>query len=273
VARPGRSDCPHRQELSKETLRHLLEGHVVASLYFVTPVYKRFELTKICLEQHLWVCEELAKHGINATNVVIGNDANLKVAKQLGFPTIRQNNEWLSRKFNDGYEAAGKAKADYVYPVGSDSFIDYKQFLNLGADHPVASRYYAMVHSSGERLIDVWINVPGGIGPLVTPVSLYAKAGYRPIQNDLNRGCDNGARKWLLTQGYEISFNDIHQYEHIGFQSGNTQITNFDRLRRVYRAKEHSIKNGVWKKLEEIYPVRSTEQIKEYYASGRSLKA
>lgn len=244
------------------------------TLCFITPVYKRFELTRICLEERVWVCEQLSKLGIEATSVVIGNDANLKVAKQLGFHTKRQNNDWLSRKFNDGYEFS--KDFDYVYPVGSDSFIDYKQFLNLNPDNPVASRFYAMVHSTGKKLIDIWIHVPGGIGPLVTPTKFFEKCGYRPIQDDLKRGCDNGARRWLLTQGHEIPFNDIHQYEHIGFQSGQVQISKdsgYERLKRVYRSKEHDIENGIWGELLEIYPNFITEQIKDYYASGRSLEA
>ena len=245
----------------------------MTSLWFITPVWGRYELTAICLESRKYVCDELAKHGIEATSVIIGDDDNLDVARALGFEIVVRDNEFLSRKFNDGYEAAFNAGIDYVYPVGSDSILTADQFIgNLGQVLPIASHYYSMIHCMGNERIDVKIKVPGGIGPLIIPVSML-KHWPRPIKADMRRGCDNAARQTILSSGARINIRETHQWEHVAFQSGVTQITDYERIRRVYNADVVEIDSGVFPEIEKLYPPQIITRIKDYYGSGRASVA
>jgi hypothetical protein len=246
----------------------------MTSLIFITPVWGRYELTAICLEQRRWLCDELKKEKIDAQAVIIGDDNNLEVAEALGFITVERDNEYLSRKFNDGYEAAWKHGFDYCYPVGSDSWLSPSQFHGqLGSDIPIASHYYTLIHETGTKRIDCKITVPGGIGPLIVPVRVLGKFDGRPIDVDLKRGCDNAARQRFVRADIELKTREDSQYEHTAFQSGVTQITDYERLRRVYRSTEYDIDYGSFAELEAIYPLHLTERIKGYYKSGRSLVA
>jgi hypothetical protein len=244
------------------------------SLIFITPVWQRYELTEICLISRRQLCDALEDHGIYATSVIIGDDDNLDIARALGFEVVERDNEFLSRKFNDGYETAFNHGFDYCYPVGSDSILTVDQFINtVGEDLPIASHYYSMIHVSGKERIDVKIEVPGGIGPLIIPVSMLQRCGSRPIQTDLRRGCDNAARQTILTQGIEILTREEHQWEHVAFQSGVTQITDYERIRRVYDAEVVEIVDGVFPEIEELYHPQIITALADYYRSGRSVNA
>lgn len=243
------------------------------SLLFITPVWQRFELTEIVLKTRRRICDELREHEIDADSVIIGNDDNIDIATALDFKVVERDNEYLSRKFNDGYEYAVRNSYDYVYPVGSDSILTADQFIGqVGNELPIASHYYTMINSSGEERIDVQIKVPGGIGPLIVPVDLLRNCP-RPIQEDLHRGCDNAARQTFLRAGHEILTRECHQWEHVAFQSGVTQITDYERIRRVYQADEYEIDNGVFPEIADRYDSDTIAAIRNYYESGRAANA
>ena len=243
------------------------------SLCFITPVWKRYELTHIVLLARMLMCDELKTYGIEATNVIIGSDANLDIARDCGFPTVKCPNTFLSRKFNAGYEYAYKQGFDYCYPVGSDSIITADQFINnVGEELPIASHYYCMIHNTGQERIDVKITVPGGIGPLIIPVPMLAKFP-RPIKQDMRRGCDNAARQTILTEGIKILTREEHQWEHVAFQSGITQITDYERISRVYRGEEFDIECGIFPEIEALYPPTVIDLITDYYESDRAQDA
>jgi len=245
----------------------------MTSLCFITPVWGRYELTSIVLRHRKRVCNELAENGIEATSVIVGDDENLDIANELGFIIAVCDNEFLSRKFNEGYAAAWDHGFDYCYPVGSDSILTADQFIqNVGAELPVASHFYSMIRSSGEERIDVQITVPGGIGPLIIPVPLLAEFP-RPIKEDMRRGCDNAARQTILSAGMEILTRETHQWEHVAFQSGVTQITDYERIRRVYNAEQFDVDYGTFPEIEELYDAVTIESIRDYYRSGRALNA
>jgi hypothetical protein len=243
------------------------------SLCFITPVWKRYELTEIVLKSRRRVCDELANHNISASSVIIGDDDNLDIARSLGFAVVERDNEFLSRKFNDGYEYAFDNAFDYCYPVGSDSILTADQFIhNVGRDTPIASHYYTMIHASGMERIDVQIKVPGGIGPLIIPVPMLRKFP-RPIPEDMRRGCDNAARQTILRADIVIETREEHQWEHVAFQSGITQITDYERIRRVYQAEVFDVDNGVFPEISARYDSDTCDGIREYYASGRAENA
>jgi hypothetical protein len=76
------------------------------SLWFVVPACGRAKLARICLRQLRRTCDALTDNGVDATAVVIADDANLKTARSFGFATVKRNNDFLSAKFNDGIQLA-----------------------------------------------------------------------------------------------------------------------------------------------------------------------
>src|SRR5262245_12518868 len=97
------------------------------TLWFVCPAHGRPDLTRVCLTQLRRTCDELARHEIEATCVVVADDDNLRTAESLGFATVERNNRFLARKFNDGIQLAcdpdvNSRPADYAVPVGSDDW-------------------------------------------------------------------------------------------------------------------------------------------------------
>ena len=89
------------------------------SLWFVVPAHGRRQLASICLRQLRRTCDALIENGVDATAVVVADDANLDTARDLGFGWVKRDNRWLSRKFNDGIQMAmdkthNPRPADYV---------------------------------------------------------------------------------------------------------------------------------------------------------------
>lgn len=78
----------------------------MATLWFVVPAHGRERLAAICLKQLRRTCDALSAEGIDATAVVIADDANLDTARELGFGTIERANDFVSAKYNDGIEFA-----------------------------------------------------------------------------------------------------------------------------------------------------------------------
>jgi hypothetical protein len=129
-----------------------------------------------------------------------------------------------------------------------------------------------MIHYTGQERIDVKITVPGGIGPLIVPVDLLSNCP-RPIQEDLKKGCDNAARQTILRAGFQILTRETHQWEHTAFQSGVTQITDYERIRRVYKAESYDIDCGTFKEITSRYDADTISALRDYYESGRAENA
>ena len=133
---------------------------------------------------------------MEASAVVVGDDPSLQTAAELGFGTVRRDNRFLSRKFNDGIQLAlderfNPRPADYVVPCGSDDFVDWRLFTDLPRpDTLLAFRSLAFVREDGLELRAVRLDYNGGAGIRVWPRQLLRPVGYRPADESLRRGCD-----------------------------------------------------------------------------------
>lgn len=205
-------------------------------LAFLTPVYQRFALTEICLKQRRWVCDELkSRYGLDATCIVVGLDENLDVAAKLGFETVEHPNEAvhmghthvaLGQKFNAAYKRAHRMGIDYVFPIGSDSWIDPVYFDELPEENELLlSRAYNLVTATTERRGALWITWEGGV-QWITHVADWEHRNYEPVSPSLAKGCDSST--WLHKKpGVKIRENHHHQLEYVAFQSRTEQITNY----------------------------------------------
>ncbi len=169
------------------------------SLWFVVPVHGRIELAKICLRQLRRTCMLLRENGVAASAVVIadGYHLTLLAPEDLGFGWVRRDNQFLSRRFNDGIQLAtdprfNPSPADYVVPCGSDDWLDHRLFLEPlpKPDTIFGFRHISFVNEDADEISHVFLNYEGGAGIRIIPRELVAPLAYRPADEDRKRDCD-----------------------------------------------------------------------------------
>jgi glycosyltransferase involved in cell wall biosynthesis len=212
----------------------------MTGLLFITPAWQRYELTRLCLWQRRTVCDHLASKGIHATCLVIADDENLDTAREYGFETLESPNDFLSRRFNDGYEYAGRNGFDYVCPIGSDSWIDPELLEELPSRRMQVSRNYAVVREDGERIAELALRTPFGFGCFTLPTEMLKKFDYRPCAENLAKGCDGSLFKALyrsLSHRPRVTIRELGPLDIVAFRS-ELQITPYERLVQRHGARE-----------------------------------
>lgn len=222
-------------------------------IFFVTPAWQRFDLTAVCLEHRQRVIDEMAQHGIEARCVVIADDENLDIARGLGFDMVEQNNDWLGRKFNDGIEYAAKHGAEWIVPIGSDSWIDPAYFLPL--PDPSLTRTsgnYAAVELHRMAVLSVE-NPKNPAGPHMIHRDRLP-SNYRPAVDTISRYIDSSTLHGL--HGVAWEHNDIHPLQYIGFRQ-EPLITPYQRLWNAWGVREST---DPWTELAAHYPADLVEK-------------
>ena len=164
------------------------------SLWFVVPAHGRFDLATVCLRQLRRTCDALLDAGIEASAVVVGDDPSLQTATELGFGTVRRDNRFLSRKFNDGIQLAlderfNPRPADYVVPFGSDDWVDWRLFTDLPDRHDGRVPQPGVRREDGLELRGSASTIPAARDPHLAAAS--AREGRVPARRRaLRRGCD-----------------------------------------------------------------------------------
>lgn len=222
------------------------------TLWFVTPAYRRYSLSAVCFEQRRRVIDELAKHGIDAQCVIVADDENLDLARSQGFATVEQRNDTgLGRKFNDGMEYAGRNGAEWIVPIGSDSWIDPKYFIPLPISSVArTSRNYAVVKD--ERIAYLNVATISGAGPYVFHRSLLERCGFRPAEDDLPCNIDHSTLKGIVgSTGQNVPWRHrvLHPAQYVGFR-GTPHITSYERLVRKWGVSENP---RPWRQLAQFY--------------------
>ena len=225
----------------------------MTTLMFVTPAWQRYEMTAICLEQRKRVIEALAGHGIEAHQVVIADDENLDIARGLGCATVEAPNV-VASKFNDGMEYAGKNGADWIVPIGSDSWIDPAFFLPI-PDVTVtrtSALYAAVQHHRIAQLVVSPKNPDHMAGPYVFHRSLLEPAGFRPSAEDsvmVDTSTVSGIVR-ATGKGVPWKTHDVHPFQYVGFRV-EPMMTSYHSLRRRWLVRERP---DPWHVLRRYYP-------------------
>jgi glycosyltransferase involved in cell wall biosynthesis len=195
------------------------------SLWFVTPAWGRFALSAACFDQRLQVIDVLRRLGVDAHCVVVADDENLELARARGFDTVERDNEWLGRRFNDGIQYAGEHGADWIVPIGSDSWIDPAYLFPLPRDGRArTSRMYAVV--TVDRISHLTVE-RGGAGPYIIPADVLRASGFRPSKDLISRGVDASTLAGLDPVKWE--YRDQHPLQYVGFR-GTPHLTAYSKL-------------------------------------------
>lgn len=238
----------------------------MTKLVFVTPAWQRYDLTAVCLEQRKRVCDDLKAQGIEATCVVVTDDANMVVARTLGFEAFEQDNRWLGRKFNDGMECAARLGADWIVPIGSDSWIDPNYFIPLPdpSETRTSSNYCAVTDT---KLGELRSRDTKGIGPYMFHRSLLEGCRFRPAADTLNRSIDRSTIQGITAPIHWVE-RSLHPFQYVGFR-GFPTISPYEVLFDKLGVREYE---EPWHILSEYYPVDLVHQVrhvlKEQYING-----
>lgn len=224
------------------------------TLWFVTPAWRRYELSAICFDQRRDVMDRLASAGVPTRCVVIADDANLDLARERGFDVVEQDNRWLGRKFNDGIEYARKNGADWIVPIGSDDWIDPNYLVPLPT-RPRCSRWYVAVERESIHQFDL----PIGPGRMIPVAALPS----RPADDRLRRGVDRSIAMHLGQTKWERR--DVHPLQYVGFR-GARHITTVSKLRGAHGDVEL---DDPWRRLAEHYPAEFVDRAREAMAEVR----
>jgi hypothetical protein len=201
-------------------------------LYFITPAWQRFELTRVCLEQRRRAIAFLAERGVEAQCVVIADDQNADTAEELGFEVLRRRNYALGRRFNDGFQHAARNGAEWIVPIGSDSFIDPAYLFPLPGEHVLRSSIlYALAEP--ERLGRLQVRNGVGVGPYMVPRD-HLPPSLRPAEDYRRRGIDNSTLRGLR-RGWMVEMVDLHPWQYVGFRRpapalGHPQMNSYGKL-------------------------------------------
>lgn len=232
------------------------------TVWFVTPAWGRYGISELCFAQRRWAMNALAANGIAAECVVVADDENLDLARQYGFQTLERDNQWLGRRFNDGIAYAAKQGADWIVPIGSDSWIA-PSYIDPLPDPELTrtSAYYALLTYT--KLAE--LQIPGdGVGPYMIHKSRLPKS-KRPSLDGLASGVDNSTLAGLKNVKWEVR--DQHPLQYVALRApGQPQLHSYRTLYRRFGVKE--IRNG-WGLLASVYPADLLDRTKRLLRSTR----
>lgn len=202
----------------------------MTSLWLVTPAWRRYALSDVCFEQHKRALLALQAAGIDAQQVVVADDENVDIARGKGFHVVEQNNDWLGRRFNDGIEYAARNGADWIVPIGSDSWIDPAYFLPLPHwKHTRTGTAYAMFTSEGGHTLAV-----PEVGPYMIHKSRL-RSSLRPARDDINQGVDRSTLQGLRSVVLQVV--NLHELQYVAFR-GETYLSSHKSLVTIYGVKK-----------------------------------
>lgn len=234
------------------------------------PAHGRLQLAAICMRQLRRTCDALSAEGVEASAIVVADDENLDTARELGFGTVRRDNRFVSRRFNDALQLAFDPRhnphpADYAVPIGSDDWVDHRLFLDLPRKHtvvgfPVAS----FVREDGQEIVAKNIDYPGGVGIRIYSRELLKPLGFRPADEDRARGCDTSILYNLQAHhgdGMRIEHRHLHDRQIVDWKTPGAQLNNY---RSLSRHKGGDVADP-FEALEGVYPQEALDEMCVHY--------
>lgn len=251
------------------------------TLWFVTPVHGRLPLAAICLKQLRRTCDALIEEGVYATAVVVTEphelyQLNRLIGHDLGFGHVFRDNAYTSQRFNDGIQLAADPRynpqpADYVIPIGSDDWVDYRLFAELPDERTIVGfQRMSFVREDGKQIAAAFLNYRGGSGVRIIPRQLLEPLGYRPADADRKRACDtsilvNLSRHW----GDRLRVEHWHRHERqiVDWKTPGEQINSYENVVSIHGS---SFAPDPFAELADCYPIESLEEMRAYYETARA---
>lgn len=234
----------------------------------MTPVYGREGLTRIVFEARAVLLDELAALGVEAVQVVVGDDANLGTASDFGFGVVRCHNV-LGARINAGFEHAFRALgADAIVYCGSDQWLMPGPLANLPAPGRARSSGW-LSFCSGEAIASIPASPAQGWAPWTFSRGLMEPLGFRPVPDDQERLLDTAlldAVNLVMHQDDAFEFHpDDDPLRAVDFRGGPwvEQMTPW-----VEFVPPGYARPDPWGTLATRYPAHLVERMERYFAEG-----
>lgn len=242
------------------------------SLWFCVPVHGRLPLASICLRQLRRTCDALNAEGVYASSVIVASQDDHDELPDLGFAGVIRDNESTSRRFNDGIQLAtdpvyNSHPADFVVPLGSDDWVDHRLFLPPlpGPTEVFGFKRMSFVREDGQEMVTVTIGYQGGSGIRIIPRQLLEPLGYRPADEDRQRGCDTSILSNLYQHHPEVTVRDnwyLHDRQIVDWKTPSVQLNSFESVARLHRGRDAV---DPFVALRGVYPDEALEEMAAYY--------
>lgn len=236
----------------------------VPKVGFITPVFGRHALTKVCLEQRRAMIDALP---FPAQAYIVGDEGYLEqVASDLDFVWVESDNKGVGRKFNAGYRRATADGCTHLMAVGSDSWLhpdalSTAPFSERGALGLIG---LSSVSPYGDERLDLEIKYPAGFGVgMVYPAwAIRQGGGAAP---DRMRGIDSSTWSRCGRGRVQIQFLDLRPQAYVNFHSPGESITDYKAVLGTHRRKARII-DDPWADLEAKYGQARVAAVQEVYA-------
>lgn len=255
----------------------------MSSLAFIVPVHGRWALTRICLRQLRRTCDALIEESIDARAVIVSDAITLRELikpLELGFATVERDNAFTSRRFNDGIQVACDPRfsadpVDYVVPCGSDDWVDHRLFLEPlpGPSQIFGFQWMSFVRENGKEICATYLDYEGGAGIRIIPRELVAPLGYRPADEDRERGCDTSILTNLRKHHgdhFRVRHFDASPYWIIDWKSPGSQLNSYE---QVTALRKSYVRGDPFKELAGFYSDEALEEMEQHYLGVKAAIA
>lgn len=246
-------------------------------LTFVVPVHGRLGVSTVCLRQLRRTCNALIENAnIAATAIIVADNANLRALEHrigedlLGFGYVERDNKFLGRRFNDGFQYAADDSvnhlpADWVVPIGSDDWIDWRLLADLPASNTVhVFQRLSYVREDGRHLAGRHLGFEGGCGIRVYPRKVLATLEYRPAAESRYNGCDTSTLVNLKrAHGTRMKIVDrpSSPFQIVDWKTHGQQIHSYESDARG----KTIVVGDPFELLRDVFPAAALSEMREHY--------
>jgi hypothetical protein len=174
---------------------------------FITPFYKRLDLTEMCFS-------ELKKQ--RRTMYAVGSEGNdsKELAEKYGVKYLEYPNNPVSDKHNALTGMLKDIEFDYAVLIGSDNFVSSnftKELVKfLKAEKPDYTQFTGVYFYHQKDKVTTYYEGFTGVGRCYSKQVLEA-LNYNLWENGLNFGLDGSSQKTLQSKGYKPTMIDMKQ--------------------------------------------------------------
>lgn len=234
----------------------------MTSVCFLSAAWRRFDVTRLVLEQRRRLCVDLAARGVEAASLVVADDENLDIARSYGCETVEAPNDRLGHKWNVGIQAAVATGCDWVVWIGSDDWVHpdvFDPIIDRPAGDPV------IVSGSRLGIVDLRtgmlqrLSSPSQYGAIPWLVDArLLRAARAPIPPELPRGLDGALIRGIRLGrvNFTFEFHDPHDFRCVDFKTP-MNITPYEGLAKNIGVGGHE---PAWKALKGFFPADLLKQ-------------
>lgn len=245
----------------------------MTSVWFVSPAYRRPQISAIVYHQRATMLNALRNQGIDAHALIIADDDNLQLARDAGLQTLNHPNLPLGQKLNAGISHAYREGADHICFIGSDSLALPQNFTQLHPRKVTYGTWYTLIHAptqtSRRQYRTETRTLPAQVTILHIPRPSWALNTYprrilditkgRPVTPHLNAGLDGSIR--ANTGRYQEQEHEVGPHQVVSLRSNDQQITSTDSLISRYRKRDGTLAEL----LEAGYDQHTVDMIASHY--------